>query len=241
MTNTQAHHASCNPHRTITNSGLSAAQQATARLQAAITEKNIAADCISANNTPAGLYAFKDCIADENPDNFFDLLSDDIAEGNAFWASVIADSTTDRTQWVPARAYVTAYFGEDLNATNFAIWTQSAFSVAADLHANPEHYFMSETATSSTTMSSDIFEGWGGVLSSFGTIRTNFTVPTYTVPDFGSADQPNEWSISSDFPLAFQRIGPKVLAYGDGSTFGMLHIAVRDVAATNSTPAAIEV
>lgn len=98
---------------------------------------------------------------------------------------------------------------------------------------------MSETPTSATSLSSDIFEGWGGVLSSFGTVRTNFTVPTYTVPTFGSPDQPVEWSISSDFPLAFQRIGPKVLA--DNTTFGMLHIAVRDVPATSSSPAAIQV
>lgn len=157
---------------------------------------------------------------------------------------MVADSTADRTQWVPARAYVTAYFGADLDAASFAVWTQSAFSAAADLRANPEHYFFSsqETAGNSTSTSTDIFEGWGGVLSSFGTIRTNFTVPTYAAPDFGgSADQPGEWAIGSEFPLALQRIGPKVLAYGDGSTFGMLHIAVRDVAATNSTPAAIEV
>lgn len=136
---------------------------------------------------------------------------------------------------------MTAYFGTSLSALNFAVWSQSAFVVAADLHANPEHYFFSETATTSSNMVSDIFEGWGGVLSSFGTIRTNFTVPTYTEPDFGSADQPEEWSLSSDFPLAFQRIGPKMLTYGDNSTFGMLHIAVRDVPATNSTPAAIEI
>lgn len=79
------------------------------------------------------MYAFKDCIANDDPANFFDLLSDDISAANKFWADVIADSTTDRTKWVPARAYVTAYFGANLSALNFALWSQSAFAAAANL------------------------------------------------------------------------------------------------------------
>lgn len=55
------------------------------------------------------------------------------------------------------------------------MWTASPFSGASDLHANPEHYLIDSTATGLTTQSSAIFEGWGGVLSSFGTKRTNFT------------------------------------------------------------------
>ncbi|PSR81546.1 hypothetical protein BD289DRAFT_35685 [Coniella lustricola] len=215
-----------------------AAEQATARLQAAIAATGIDSDCVAANNTPSGLYAFKDCIAGENPDNFYGLLADDLTEANTFWASVIANSTTDRTQWVAARTYVTGYFGAALSASEFAIWTASPFSDAEDLHSNPEHYFYNSTVTG-TTQNAIIFEGWGGVLSDFGVKRTNFSVPGYSTPDFGSADYPEEWSISDDFPLAYQGIGPKILS--DGTTFGVLHIAVRDVAATNSTPAGVQI
>lgn len=157
---------------------------------------------------------------------------------DTFWQSVIANSTADRTQWIPARAYVKAYFGTSLSATNFAAWTASPFAAADDLHANPEHYYFNATVSGGAQMVR-ILEGWGGVLSRFGTKRTSFTVPGYSTPDFGSAEYPNAWSLSSDFPLALQGIGPKNL--DDGATFGVLHIAVRDVAATEADPAAVEI
>lgn len=213
-----------------------AAQQATDRLRQALTDTGLAPDCLAANNgtTPADLYAFKDCIvAAEGASIFFTLLADDISESNDFWAQVVAESTTDRSQWVPARAYVRAFFGSELTALEFAAWTQSSQADEANSHANPEHYYKATQITGLTSQASQIFEGWGGVLSTIGTKRTNFTVPEYTIPDFGPADDqsPDAWSLSSDFSPLFHRIGPKVLASGDQTTFGYLQIAVRDVAA----------
>ncbi|CAJ2508775.1 Uu.00g138010.m01.CDS01 [Anthostomella pinea] len=210
-----------------------AAEQASTHLQARINATGIAADCLKSNTgpTPAELYALKDCVAADNVGNFFTLLADDIEESNTFWDTVVSQSTTDRTQWVPARMYTKAYFDGDLLAAQFAIWTQSQNADDANNHANPEHYYKKTTVTGLTSQSSDIFEGWGGVLSTFGTKRTNFTVPEYTTPTFGTADYPEEWAIDPSFLLIFQRIGPKVLKSGSEATFGALHIAVRDLAA----------
>ncbi|KIN06851.1 hypothetical protein OIDMADRAFT_46776 [Oidiodendron maius Zn] len=220
-----------------------AAQQASIRLQTAINETGIAKDCLTnpVDISPTALYALKDCIANETVDGFFMLLADDIEASNTFWDRVVTESTSDMTQWVPTRAYVTCYFGAALNATSFAEWTLSSSLVdAAELNANPEHYLFALTDESLTEASAQIFEGWGGVLSTFGTKRTNFTVPAYEVPDFGGS-VPAPWSLADSFNLELQRIGPKVLAYGDGNTFGYLHIAVRDVPATTAHPAAIQV
>lgn len=220
-----------------------AAEQATTRLREALTETGMTPDCLAANtgSTPADLYALKDCIAADNVNNFFTLLADDIEDSNVFWEKVVDESTADVTGWVPARVYVRAYFGSALTATQFAVWMQSSDADADNNDANPEHYYKSTQVTGTTTQASQIFEGWGGVLSSFGTIRTNFTVPDYGLPDFGSADYPNEWSLSSDFNLLFQRIGHKVLTSGTETTFGALHIAVRDVPAEDDGLASIEI
>jgi hypothetical protein len=220
-----------------------AAQQASVRLQAAIQETGIAKDCLtnSSDVSPTALYTLKDCIANQTVGDFFTLLADDINESNTFWDKVVTESTTDLTQWVPTRAYVTCYFGSALNATSFAEWTLSPTLVgSAELDANPEHYLFALTDESLTQSSALIFEGWGGVLSSFGTKRTNFTVPAYTVPDFGGSI-PEAWSLADSFNIELQRIGPKVLTYGDNKTFGYLHIAVRDVPATSELPAAIQI
>jgi hypothetical protein len=48
---------------------------------------------------------------------------------------------------------------------------------------------------------------------------------------YGTADTPAAWDIGSSYYLPLQRIGSKVLTYGDGRAFGVLHIAVRDFAA----------
>lgn len=213
-----------------------AAQQATKRLQTVIKEKGIATQCLSANQggSPAELYAFKDCILGEGATVFFDLLSQDIEEANDFWDNVVAKSTSDRKQWVAARTYVRAFYGHDLSALNFAAWTTSANADKANSNANPEHYYKATQVTGLDSQSSQIFEGWGGVLSSFGTQRTNFTVPRYATPKFGTPEYPNEWNISPKFSSLFQRIGPKVLATGSKQTFGVLHIAVRDVPKSES-------
>lgn len=211
-----------------------AAEQATTRLREALTSTGAAPECLATNNgtKPADLYALKDCIEAANgAESFFTLLADDITESNAFWAKILAESTTDRAQWIPARAYVRGYYGDSLTATEFATWTQTSNADAANYHANVEHYYKETQVTGATSQASEIFEGWGGVLSTLGTQRTNFTVPEYTMPDFTSGEYPEAWSISSDFNVLLQRIGLKVLTSGDKSTFGVLHIGVRDVPA----------
>ncbi|KAJ2984550.1 hypothetical protein NUW58_g6001 [Xylaria curta] len=94
-----------------------AAQQAYARLHEQIKATGVARQCLTESNstgvarrssaegvTPADLYALKDCIAADDEHNFFALLADDIEESNTFWEQVVRESTSDRTQWVPARA-----------------------------------------------------------------------------------------------------------------------------------------
>lgn len=154
-----------------------AAKQVYDRLNDAIHATNITSDCLSsANSTPAGVYSLKDCMVAENGKGvFFDLLADDIAAGDKFWTQVVDESSTDLTEYIPARTFVRGFFGDSLNATEFAVWTASPFSDAEDLHSNPEHYFIDSTVSSLVSESSEIFEGWGGVLSSFGSVRTNFT------------------------------------------------------------------
>ncbi|KAH8891995.1 hypothetical protein GQ53DRAFT_746443 [Thozetella sp. PMI_491] len=209
-----------------------AARQASQRLREAIAVTGIASACptsVADGGTSASLYALKDCITAVNPAAFFDLLAEDIEEANVFWDKVVTESTQDRTKWVAARTYVRGYFEGSLSALGFASWTLSDKADAANSHANPEHYWKNTVLSALGSQSSEIFEGWGGVRSSFGMKRTNFTVPAYSQASFGSAEYPTEWAIDSSFLAPFQRIGPKELAYGDGQTYGVLHIAVRDV------------
>ncbi|KAI0484168.1 hypothetical protein GGR56DRAFT_668753 [Xylariaceae sp. FL0804] len=207
-----------------------AASQAAARLHEAIENTGITADCLEAHNGTSvdELYALKNCIDAEDEGAFFTLLESDIERANAFWATVVAESTADRTQWVPARVWVKAYFGASLTATEFAAWTASDNADAANLDANPEHYYKKTELTGLTSQASKIFEGWGGVLSDFGMVRTNFSVPDYSTPDFGTADYPASWNPGSEFSLLYQRIGAKILTSGTQDTFGVLHIAVRE-------------
>ncbi|KAI1259244.1 hypothetical protein F5Y18DRAFT_433528 [Xylariaceae sp. FL1019] len=194
-------------------------------------------DCLSlgtATTQPHALYELKDCIIKETGDEsiFFALLQDDITEADNFWSTVLNQSTQDRTQWVPARAYVKAYYSGALPAAVFALWTASGLADAANDDANPEHYYKKSSLKWDGSETSNIFEGWGGCLSSFGTKRTNFTVPSFATPELGTAEYPSEWAIDSSFPTFLQRIGPKQLVTGPaaGQTFGVLHIAVRDFA-----------
>ncbi|KAI0425241.1 hypothetical protein F5Y09DRAFT_322227 [Xylaria sp. FL1042] len=214
-----------------------AAQQAYARLQEQIEATGITRQCLTepTGTEPGDLYTLKDCIAADNAGNFFTLLADDIEESNSFWAQVVQESTTDRTQWVPARAYTKCYFNGSLTATQFAAWTLSANADAANLNANPEHYYKETVLDATGAQTSEIFEGWGGVLSTFGTKRTNFTVPVFATPEYGTVDTPEEWDIGPSFPLVFQRIGSKILTYGGGQTFGALQIAVRDFVASEGS------
>ncbi|KAJ8123622.1 hypothetical protein ONZ43_g470 [Nemania bipapillata] len=216
---------------------IAAAKQAYAHLRDRIQTTSIASQCLtkSEGTEPADLYALKDCIVADNKDNFFTLLSEDIQDSNAFWDEVVKQSTTDRSQWVPARVYTKGYFNGNLTATQFAAWTLSPNADAANLHANPEHYYKETALDATGAQVSEIFEGWGGVLSTFGTKRTNFTVPAFATPVYGSTDTPEAWDIGASFPLPLQRVGSKVLTSGSRNTFGALHIAVRDFPASEGS------
>jgi hypothetical protein len=91
-----------NPYETT------AAEQVATHLREQIQATGIASHCLEelkgTGTSPADLYALKDCIVADNEDNFFILLAKDIEESNAFWDQVLSESTSDRTQWVPARA-----------------------------------------------------------------------------------------------------------------------------------------
>ncbi|KAI0193513.1 hypothetical protein F4808DRAFT_357887 [Astrocystis sublimbata] len=214
-----------------------AAKQAYSRLQEQIKITGISSHCLTdyEDDSPAGLYALKRCVVADNKSNFFTLLYEDIEESNNFWHQVISESTDDRSKWVPARAYTKGYFNGSLTSTQFAAWTLSDNADKANNDANPEHYYKETVLEASGAQSSKIFEGWGGVLSTIGMKRTNFTVPAFATPKFGTADTPETWDIGASFPLPLQRVGAKVLESADGQTFGALHIAVRDFDASEGS------
>ncbi|KAI1114923.1 hypothetical protein F5Y14DRAFT_412451 [Nemania sp. NC0429] len=214
-----------------------AAEQAYTRLQEKVQLTGVAHQCLNFTEgaQPATLYALKDCIAADSKGNFFKLLAEDIENSNDFWGEILLESTNNRTQWVPARAWTKCYFNGDLTAVQFAAWSLSPNADAANLHANPEHFYKETTLDASGSQSSQIFEGWGGVLSKFGTARTNFLVPAFSTPVYGTENTPAAWDIGVKFPLPLQRVGDKVLASGGQETFGVLHIAVRDFAASEGT------
>ncbi|KAI1296212.1 hypothetical protein F5Y03DRAFT_387175 [Xylaria venustula] len=216
---------------------ITAAQQAYARLHEQVEATGIASQCLTepTGTQPGDLYTFKDCIAANSSRNFFTLLAEDIEDANSFWTQVVQESTTNRTQWVPARAYTKGYFNGSLTATEFAAWTLSDNADSANLNANPEHYYKETILDATGAQQSAIFEGWGGVLSTFGTKRTNFTVPAFATPVYGTVDTPEDWDIGPSFPLVFQRIGSKVLVSEGLQTFGALHIAVRDFVASEGS------
>ena len=54
----------------------------------------------------ASWYAAKECLAAENPDVFFELLAEDIADADAFWESVVAESTKPRSEYISVRTWV---------------------------------------------------------------------------------------------------------------------------------------
>lgn len=175
-------------------------------------------------------YALKDCIIETSANEriFFDLLSKDIKKADKLWTKVVQQSNEDMNSWIAARASVKAYFNLTLTAMQFAGWTLSPFADAANLHGNPEHYYKS-TPSNATDTSSEILEGWGGVLSTLGMLRTHFKVPSYAIPSFDNIQYPAAWDQGRQFLLPLQRAGLKQLM--DGTTFGVLHIAVRDLSA----------
>ncbi|PVH79829.1 hypothetical protein DL98DRAFT_630416 [Cadophora sp. DSE1049] len=201
------------------------------RIQATLLGKQcaVAADKNSTDKRNA-TYALKDCIikTSQNERIFFDILSHDIIEADKFWSKVVQESDKNMTSWIAARASVKAYFNLTLTAIQFAGWTLSPYADAANLHGNPEHYYKS-TPSNATDTHSEILEGWGGVTSTIGMLRTHFNVPSYAVPSFDDVQYPASWDQGPQFLLPLQRAGLKQLA--DGTTFGVLHIAVRDLSA----------
>lgn len=210
-----------------------ASEQAATRLYKRIAEQEYATQCLgdSPGTDPASFYAIKDCIVAENPNAFFELLAEDIAEADAFWEKVVSESTKPRSEFVAARTWVRAYYDGALTATEFAAWMASPQADSGYLPGNAEHYFKSTENLSATTQRSHIFEGWGGVLSSFGSKLCNFTVPDFAPREFGTDEYPAEWAIDG-FGL-LQRLGPKTL--NSGTIWGVLHIGVRDFTAEEGT------
>lgn len=202
------------------------------RIQHQVKETGIGKQCrrfVNPLDVRNATYELKDCIIEETQDEriFFQLLAEDITEADAFWQKVVQESDLNMTSWIAARASVKAYFNGTLTAVQFAGWTLSPYADAANLHANPEHYYKS-TPSNATDTSSEILEGWGGVESTFGTKRTHFKVPSYKQPKFDGSDYPTSWGLGSQFLLPLQRAGLKQLS-SDSTTFGVLHIAVRDL------------
>lgn len=209
-----------------------AAQQAYARITSSTSGTDLETTCpctdVQGKDARNATYALKDCVIGASNDTvFLSLLSSDTTAADAFWGTVVSQSSSNMSDWKASRAYAKAYFGASLTAVGFAGWSISSAADAANLHANPEHYYKS-TPTNATGTSSEILEGWGGVLSSFGMKRTHFKIPEYAQPAFDGTDYPASWSVGPDFLLPLQRAGKKNLA-SDGTTFGVLHIAVRDL------------
>lgn len=147
-------------------------------------------------------------------DNLLDLLQPDIAAADTFWHEVIANSKDGL--WKPTEANCTSYI-PGLSAAQFGVWATSPTADAANDDVNPEHY-LKETSTGFDGIpQSTVLEGWGGV-------RTYFDIQDFTTPD--RVKYPFLRQLR-DFPI--QSAGPKVLKDGTGVTFGVLHIAVKDV------------
>src|SRR3569833_1670533 len=148
------------------------------------------------------------------PDGLIALLKPDIEAADKFWHHVIKKSTPG--QWVAADGQVVAFL-PNLTAARFALWTTSPLADAANNDANPEHYVKRTTQVSPGVLQSEILEGWGGV-------TTLFTIPIYGKPD------PARWPMLRKLPdYPNQTTNDKVLRDGSNATFGVLHIAVRDV------------
>ncbi|KAL7628824.1 hypothetical protein AAE478_000339 [Parahypoxylon ruwenzoriense] len=148
------------------------------------------------------------------PDRLKELLEPDVDEADLIWHDVVRNSTNSTDSWVSADARGVAFL-PNVTYLQFASWYASPNADAANLAANPEHYAKDTVATGTGELSSKILEGWGGV-------TTNFTIPSFGPPD--RAKHPFLRPLP-EFPI--QQAGDKVLS--DGTTFGVLHIALRPV------------
>ncbi|KAG9230244.1 hypothetical protein BJ875DRAFT_162601 [Amylocarpus encephaloides] len=150
-------------------------------------------------------------------DGLLALLQPDIKEADAFWHTVIENSTPD--VWHAASARVVCFF-PTLTAYDFFRWTASPLADAANLEANAEHYMKRTVTLPTGGLQSQILEGWGGV-------TTLFNIPDYAFP-------PNrtKYPFLDDHSLAagwFSAAGAKNLLDGSNATFGVLQTSVRDV------------
>ncbi|KAK1994769.1 hypothetical protein LX36DRAFT_672941 [Colletotrichum falcatum] len=159
------------------------------------------------------LYERKSAVGDGG---FLDIFAEDIEEAREFWHGVNDNSTLDDlASWkaVECRALVHL---PNVTAWAFSAWSASPFADAANSRGNAEHYFKhSDHAGAQST--SHILEGWGGV-------TTNFSIPNYSPQT--CARRP----VVRPLPeFAIEACGDKNLVDGRATTFGVLHIAARDV------------
>ncbi|KAJ0168053.1 hypothetical protein CTA2_10424 [Colletotrichum tanaceti] len=159
------------------------------------------------------LFARKSAIGD---DGFLDIFADDIRQARRFWYDVNGNSTLDDpAAWkaVECRALVHL---PNVTAWAFSAWSASPLADAANNRGNAEHYFKySDHAGALAT--SHILEGWGGV-------TTNFTIPNYSPRT--CAQRPMVRPLPE---FAIKACGDKNLVDDDGTNFGVLNIAARDV------------
>ncbi|KAK6855590.1 hypothetical protein PG995_007741 [Apiospora arundinis] len=146
------------------------------------------------------------------PDGLVSLFKQDISDADKYWHDAIANS--DGTTWKPTDGHCICYI-PSLSAASFGLWSTSPAADAVNNDANPEHYIKKTTTGANGLPKSNILEGWGGVTTHFDIM--NFTAPDHTKYPFLRQ--------LPDYPI--QAAGPKVLK--DGTTFGVLHLAVKDV------------
>ncbi|KAL8404681.1 hypothetical protein RB594_009516 [Gaeumannomyces avenae] len=147
------------------------------------------------------------------PDRLKELLAPEISKADDFWRDIVARSTG--ASWKAAEGRTLAFL-PNVTAMDFTRWFSSPLADAANNDANAEHYYKKTIADpASGVMRSEIIEGWGGVITHF------------TVPKFAAADRARHPMLRElpEFPIQFA--GDKTLL--DGTVFGVLHIAVRDV------------
>ncbi|TLD32789.1 hypothetical protein PspLS_01022 [Pyricularia sp. CBS 133598] len=162
------------------------------------------------NTSATALHTLKTLLG---PQALKDLLKPEIEKGDVFWRDIVARSSGK--EWKAASGRTLAFL-PNVTAQAFAMWFASPLADLANNDANAEHYYKQTVADPATGgLSSEIIEGWGGVV-------THFTIPNFKPVNQHNYDMLDELP---NFPIQFA--GDKVLL--DGTIFGILHIAVRDI------------
>ncbi|KAF6786143.1 hypothetical protein CSOJ01_15487 [Colletotrichum sojae] len=160
------------------------------------------------------LYERKKAVGDQG---FLDMFVKDIADAERFWEVVNNNSNLgDPKAWkaVEVRAAVAL---PNVTAWAFSAWSSSPRADAANNLGNAEHYFKHSDFSSGSGISR-ILEGWGGT-------ATNFSIPNYS--PMTCLERPMVRPLP-EFRL--KACGDKNLKDGKDTNFGVLNIAVRDVA-----------